>query len=846
MSLKTHRHEMESMKERENSLRTMVRGAHDHVNTLAQTVQRVRRESQTEKNEMVSSENRMNNRIKYYESENAAVRIEKEDILEHAKRIQIAFEDQIARAHAHREEEANHAEIRTRELTHAKREHEHSLDSLSSLMKTTVQRVRRDSMERCRNEFQEASEKAEEHALRSKSKARAEIEDMEDLIRHHRGEFETSARRHVRTLGEMEEEHKRTLSDRKRQHDDEIRNAKEQHERVLRDAQREHLDELTHKEREYLHKHSSLESQIMNAKMKHHEEANHVLLTRQEVTQARLQHEQIVQNMSVPFRESQEYKNEIQLCVKRHDELCANHELALKNMRQDTERELQRVHAETLRDQHRELRERHDTVLQDRMKTYESEMARLKDSHSETLRDQHRELRELHGDELHNRHRDVLKHHEMVLRDSRDEHEHTLRDARREHEIMLKETREEHEQNLRDTQNAHEMCLRKISEKHENTLKDTRARHEHTLLTNRVMEESRLNELKNLHLHHVNARLDDQQKVHHETVEKFRQKHAQHIDLMHRRESILQRKFGQLGREFEASRLSGVHEVKMISKHLSRLELYESRIRDMREEHRDELKRVFRVVRAEMYEEYESRLFRAKESLALERHRHAENVVVRMQEHRREILSENKQELSDHKSRWHEEKSLEMRTAHEKHRNALDEARRGHRDHLDQVLLQHQRNLRQMKKTHDEKHQNELDEIRTAHREHLDRVHLTHKHSLTEARRELNVYHKEYQDRLIRLQRDKDQVNEFLTGLLHEKHGAIVTHDDDHRYSTSMFPAHASGNHTAPPHVRSKQRTGNVIKTPIAAGVIARRIMSSEMFPSSSDVDETDDDDSDL
>ena len=106
---------------------------------------------------------------------------------------------------------------------------------------------------------------------------------------------------------------------------------------------------------------------------------------------------------------------------------------------------------------------------------------------------------------------------------------------------------------------------------------------------------------------------------------------------------------------------------------------------------------------------------------------------------------------------------------------------------------------------------------------------------------ELNAQRHQYQERLNRLQRDKDQVNEFLTGLLHEKHGSIVT-DDDARYSTSMFPAHASGNRTAPPLVRSRT---SVNKT-TAASILARRlVVSSEMFPSSSDVSDDDGDDSD-
>ena len=149
--------------------------------------------------------------------------------MDQAKRIRSAFEEQISSARAKHLEETNHLELRTQELIQAKREHEHSLDSLSTLMKTTVQKVRRDSVERYRCEFEEANRKAQKTLSSEKSKAKAEIEDMEDLVRHHRGECETSSRRHVRRLREVEEEHKRVLTDRKHEHLDAIQKLKDEH-----------------------------------------------------------------------------------------------------------------------------------------------------------------------------------------------------------------------------------------------------------------------------------------------------------------------------------------------------------------------------------------------------------------------------------------------------------------------------------------------------------------------------------------------------------------------------------------------------------------------------------------
>ena len=58
----------------------------------------------------------MNNRIKYYESENEAIRTEREKILGQAKRIRSAFEEQISSARAKHLEESNHVELRTQEL----------------------------------------------------------------------------------------------------------------------------------------------------------------------------------------------------------------------------------------------------------------------------------------------------------------------------------------------------------------------------------------------------------------------------------------------------------------------------------------------------------------------------------------------------------------------------------------------------------------------------------------------------------------------------------------------------------------------------------------------------------
>jgi len=247
--LNSSRHKNESLRQQERSLRTMAKSAHDHVAALAKMLQQTRRDSQTEIEEMNSSECRFNTKVRYYESECTSMQKEREQIIEEAKQIQSLHEDQIEQVRAKHRDESTRAELTAEELEHARCEHKHHLGNLSTLMKSRLERVRRDSLNRARVEVETETERMKQDYEESRSQVQIEVVDMEDLIRHHRGEFETSTRRHARTLREVEEEHERILDETLQRHGrvrGEFETSTRRHAHTLREVEEEHeriLDE---------------------------------------------------------------------------------------------------------------------------------------------------------------------------------------------------------------------------------------------------------------------------------------------------------------------------------------------------------------------------------------------------------------------------------------------------------------------------------------------------------------------------------------------------------------------------------------------------------------------------
>ena len=473
---------------------------------------------------------------------------------------------------------------------------------------------------------------------------------------------------------------------------------------------------------------------------------------------------------------------------------------------------LQLSHDENLKRSHRELRDHHENVLKEREEMYETEMKRL--SHAKILK----ERRVIYRYE---------KHHEDAFRECQEEYKSEM------NQLELAHTDNLERQHL-ELQQSHEIKT--------SLLNSLRAQHLTQFESQLLKHKSELHEMRARHHEHENSRLVNQRK----SMDKLRKSHAQHIDLVHQHESNLHRKLSNLQRELDLHRLSNQHLESMSSTHLSQIQFHEKATRNMKEEHQDAMKRVFRVVRAEMYEEYEQhisktreKLFQSKELLMAERHRHTESIVSNLKNYKDEILGQSREELCLYELKCQEEiadarspdwslvvdaHEIKIEEDQERYQNDLEDTRRSHEDHLAEVHRTHK---------------NKLSHVRNE----LIGANRTHKSYLSEFRNELKVQRRRFQNQLSRLEKDKEQVNEFLTGLLHEKYGS----DDDvhssrvdasqsniYRTSSSMFPAHAAGSRL---QHRSQQRA-----LPSHSFNDLRRrskhLTSAGMFPSSSDMDD--------